>query len=116
MTSFVERQREAFTEAAVTEAKRLLSLRKAVAESLRLRDRERLGEIVELDPTTIIAEVHNTSFGTVWAAVVDGKRVTNEWFTTRWVANLVAIGHRHGASREAGGYAAKVLDVPLAQD
>ncbi len=112
MTSFVERQREAFTEAALEAAREKQALYRTLREVLRINGREHLGDVVEVDSATVLVEVHGTSFGTVWRLVADGTS-GHECYPSRWAVTLAAVGHRHGAGREAWGYAAKVLDVPV---
>jgi hypothetical protein len=115
MTSFVERQRAAFTGVALAEARERQDLYQSLREALRVEGREHLGDVVELDESTTLVEVHGTHFGTVWRVVADGK-ATHEGYPSRWLAVLAAVGHRHDAGREAWGYAARVLLVPVPTD
>jgi hypothetical protein len=112
MTDFATRQREAFIDAACEAARARQALYRTLREVLRIDGRQHLGDVVELDSTTTLAEVHGTSFGTVWRVVADGKALFSS-YPSRSTAVLAAVGSWHDAGNEAWGYAARVLQVPI---
>lgn len=112
MTNFVERHRELLIEDALQRSARAEELSRSLRVALRVERGQHLGDVVELDSTTAIAEVRGTPFGTVWR-LVSGGRAYAECYPSRWAAVLAAAGSQHGAGAEAWSYAARVLQVPV---
>jgi len=111
--SLAARIRRQQTDMAIAETNERLAKRRRVEAALRIdRDRrEQLGEVIELAPDVVVAEIVGGHFGTSWRHVINGNAKT-EAFMSRWEAVLDAIGTFHGAGQGAGMFAARVLLVP----
>jgi hypothetical protein len=109
--TFVERQRQIFTDAAVAEARHLQALRHETAAALNLGHGERIVETLELDPGLVVAQIDGGHFGTVWRLVAAGKP-HYEAYPSKPAAILAAIGHANKAGDSAWMFAARVLNVP----